>query len=195
MRHRVVNGGTQTVRGRRHRAAGERNQDACFALWATEDAYTAGVFDGHGNGGEELATVAADTMRVALTRRLQSRVPAALDTMVSAAFSDGARAVAQHRAANVAGTTATLVCVRAEVCVIAHAGDSLATLLYYSPSVMRPRRLQSRFFTVPHRPGFSDIEDDRAIAAGAIYNNGYVLDRVTRSKVRSRPPARPVLPS
>eukprot|EP00171_Calliarthron_tuberculosum_P014823 IDg14823t1 len=168
--------------GRRHAAEGVPNQDTYFSCWAVPDVFVAAVFDGHGDAGGTAARLAAGAMRAALEARLRgsARAGVPLEASVKGAFKETASAVANDACARESGTTATVVVVRGDACVIGHVGDSGAAVL--SRKAPLAKKLEARFATVPHRPGASPSEDARVSAAGGILTEGYVVDQVTRDK-------------
>lgn len=168
--------------GRRHAAEGVPNQDTHFAC-RVADAFVAAVFDGHGDAGETAALLVSKAVREALETSLDGAASVPLEAAVADAFVQAARAVGEHECAKESGTTATIVAVRGDSCVVGHVGDSAAVVLTRAAPLVQ--RLVPRFMTRPHRPGASAAEDARVMAAGGIVANGYVVDQVTRDKVIS----------
>ncbi len=152
------------------------NQDAHFVTRGANEEVVVGVFDGHGERGHEVAQFASSCMSKYLLARLDNG-GSSLKSIVSAAFAETAQAVKTNPCADTSGTTATVLVLRKDECVLAHVGDSCGVL--YQRGL---RKLTPRFALRPHRPGLCKTEDSRVAAFGGICHDGYVVDQVTRKK-------------
>lgn len=136
----------------------------------------AAVFDGHGEHGHAISTLASARMEAVVCALLAQRAPPlSLCEVAEAAFKEVAAAVNASPAAADSGCTASLALVRGVDAAVAWVGDSAVAVVAAPGRGVNPRRARLRFVSPMHRVD-DEAEMARVVAAGGVVRDGYVVD-------------------
>jgi len=156
------------------------NQDAWMGFDDPKFSF-AGVFDGHGEGGERISELAAMVVSDRLKVLLGSDPQADLEKTLREAILAGSNAVDSLSVSVSAGCTASVVIVRGSECVVGTIGDS--TVLVMTVKGHFTSALKPKYKTKNHRVDLPS-ERDRILSFGGKIFEAYVLDKEDQTKVR-----------